>query len=60
MRTVQVGVSYFAQELGTDYTLLMAAATFTVVPVLRPFQDAVHKQFTEGIRTQRPQVRSGR
>jgi len=48
MRTVQVGVSYFAQELGTNYTLLMAAATFTVVPVLLLFA-AVHKQFTEGI-----------
>ena len=49
MRTVQVGVSFFAQESGTDYTLLMAAATFTVVPVLVLF-GAVHSQFTEGSR----------
>lgn len=48
MRTVQIGVSYFAQEHGTDYTLLMAAATFTVVPVLMWFA-AVHRQFTAGI-----------
>lgn len=48
MRTVQIGVSYFAQELGTDYTLLMAAATFTVVPVLILFA-SVHRQFTSGI-----------
>ena len=48
MRTVQVGVSYFSQELGTNYTLLMAAATFTVIPVLLLFA-LVHNQFTEGI-----------
>jgi len=48
MRTVQVGVSFFAQESGTNYPLLMAAATFTVVPVLLLFA-AVHRQFTEGI-----------
>lgn len=48
MRTVQIGVSFFAQEFGTNYTLLMAAATFTVIPVLILFA-AVHSQFTEGI-----------
>ncbi len=48
MRTIQIGVSYFAQEMGTDYTLLMAAATFTVMPVLLLFA-AVHRQFTSGI-----------
>lgn len=48
MRTVQVGVSFFAQEFGTNYTLLMAAATVAVAPVLVLFA-AVHSQFTEGI-----------
>lgn len=48
MRTVQVGISFFAQDFGTNYTLLMAAATLAVVPVLILFA-AVHSQFTEGI-----------
>ncbi len=48
MRTVQVGVSFFAQDFGTNYTLLMAAATVAVAPVLILFA-AVHSQFTEGI-----------
>ena len=48
MRTVQIGVSFFAQEMGTNYTLLMAAATFTVIPVLALFA-AVHGQFLEGM-----------
>lgn len=48
LRTVQIGVSFFAQEAGTNYTLLMAAATFTVIPVLLLFA-AVHGQFIAGI-----------
>ena len=48
MRTVQIGVSYFAQESGTNYPLLMAAATFSVVPVLLLFA-ALHRHFTEGM-----------
>jgi ABC-type glycerol-3-phosphate transport system permease component len=34
LRPIQVGLSYFAQEQGTEYGLMMAAATFCVAPVV--------------------------
>jgi ABC-type glycerol-3-phosphate transport system permease component len=34
LRPIQVGLSYFAQEQGTEYGLMMAAATFCVAPVI--------------------------
>ncbi|MEO0226340.1 MAG: carbohydrate ABC transporter permease [candidate division WOR-3 bacterium] len=34
MRTIQTGLSYFAQEASTDYPLLMAASTFTILPLV--------------------------
>jgi multiple sugar transport system permease protein len=34
LRPIQVGLSYFAQEQGTEYGLMMAAATFCVTPVI--------------------------
>lgn len=52
MRTVQVGIAYFAEEAGSDYTRLMAATTFTIIPLLLLFI-TMQKQFVEGI------VRSG-
>lgn len=48
MRTLQVGVSVFAQDAGTRYTLQMAAASFTIIPVLIAFF-FVQRQFVEGI-----------
>lgn len=48
MRTLQVGLSVFAQDAGTRYTLQMAAASFTIIPVLIGFF-FVQKQFVEGI-----------
>jgi ABC-type glycerol-3-phosphate transport system permease component len=34
LRPIQVGLSYFAQEQGTEYGLMMAAATFCIAPVV--------------------------
>jgi len=34
MRVLQVGLSYFNQEASTQTTLLMAASTFSIVPIL--------------------------
>lgn len=34
IRPVQVGLAYFIQEQSTDYTLLMAATTFVVMPLI--------------------------
>ncbi|MBN1233512.1 MAG: carbohydrate ABC transporter permease [Candidatus Coatesbacteria bacterium] len=34
MRVIQVGLSFFNQGEGTQWTLQMAAATFTIIPVL--------------------------
>jgi multiple sugar transport system permease protein len=34
MRVVQVGLAYFNQEAGTQWTLLMAASTFVVAPLI--------------------------
>lgn len=48
MRTLQVGVRVFSQDAGTRYTLQMAAASFTIIPVLIAFF-FVQRQFVEGI-----------
>ncbi len=34
MRTIQTGLAYFAQEASTNYPLLMAASTFTILPLV--------------------------
>ena len=34
MRPIQVGLAYFSQESSTMWTLLMAASTFTIAPLL--------------------------
>jgi ABC-type glycerol-3-phosphate transport system permease component len=34
MRVLQVGLSYFNQEASTQTTLLMAASTFSIIPIL--------------------------
>lgn len=48
MRTLQVGLRVFTQDAGTRYTLQMAAATFTIVPILIAYF-FVQKQFVEGV-----------
>lgn len=37
LRVIQVGLSYFSQEQGTDHELLMAASTFCIMPILIVF-----------------------
>ena len=37
LRVLQVGLSYFNQEASTQTTLLMAAATFSILPILLIF-----------------------
>lgn len=34
MRTIQTGLAYFAQEASANYPLLMAASTFTILPLV--------------------------
>lgn len=48
MRTVQIGLSSFLTEAGTKYQLMMAAATFTLIPVVIVFLLA-QKQFLESV-----------
>ncbi|MBC7092602.1 carbohydrate ABC transporter permease [Candidatus Bipolaricaulota bacterium] len=48
LRTVPVGLRYFMMEMGTDYPLLMAAATMAIVPILILFFFA-QRQFIQGI-----------
>lgn len=48
MRPLQVGLAVFNQESGTDWELLMAASTFSILPLLLIFFIA-QKQFIEGI-----------
>ena len=48
MRTLQVGLRVFTQDAGTRYTLQMAAAAFTIVPILIAYF-FVQRQFVEGI-----------
>jgi multiple sugar transport system permease protein len=48
MRPVEVGLSVFLQEEGTDYHLLMAAATLVLLPILAVFLLA-QRRFIEGV-----------
>lgn len=48
MRTVQIGLATFSQEFGTQQALLMAASTFTIMPIVIIFF-FVQKQFIQGI-----------
>lgn len=46
--TLQVGLAYFASDAGTEWHLLMAAATFCVLPLIIGYLIA-QKHFIEGI-----------
>ena len=48
LRPIQVGLSFFITEEGTQVNLLMAAATFTILPILVLFLLA-QREFIEGI-----------
>lgn len=48
MRTVQVGMAVFQSEAGTEWTYMMAAATFVSLPVITLFL-FVQRQFIEGV-----------
>jgi ABC-type glycerol-3-phosphate transport system permease component len=37
LRPIQVGLAYFVQEQSTNYTLLTAATTFSIIPILLLF-----------------------
>ncbi|MFH1825496.1 MAG: carbohydrate ABC transporter permease [Candidatus Firestonebacteria bacterium] len=50
MRTIPVGLSTFTSEFGTRFHLMMAAATFTTVPVIVVYLFA-QRYFMEGIST---------
>jgi multiple sugar transport system permease protein len=50
MRPIQVGLSYFLTESGTETHLMMAAATLTILPIVIMYAFA-QKQFMEGIST---------
>jgi multiple sugar transport system permease protein len=48
VRPIQVGLATFSTEQGTQYHLLMAAATFAMLPVVLLYVLA-QRQFTEGV-----------
>jgi multiple sugar transport system permease protein len=48
VRPIQVGLATFSNEQGTQYHLLMAAATFAILPVVLLYVVA-QRQFTEGV-----------
>lgn len=48
MRTVEVGLSVFLQEEGTDHRLLMAASTLVLLPILALFLIG-QRRFIEGV-----------
>lgn len=48
MRTVPVGLSFFAQEHGTEYHLMMAMATLALLPIMLLFL-ICQRQFIEGV-----------
>lgn len=48
MRTITNGLSFFSSDVGSDYHLLMAASTFTLLPILILFF-FLQKQFIQGI-----------
>ncbi len=47
MRTIQVGLSYFAQSEGTEWELLMAASSFCILPLVIAYF-AAQRFFVEG------------
>ena len=46
--TLQIGIRYFQQEFGTEYTLIMGATTLSLIPILIIYIFA-QKYFIEGI-----------
>ena len=48
MRTITNGLSFFSSDVGSEYHLLMAASTFTLLPILILFF-LLQKQFIQGI-----------
>jgi multiple sugar transport system permease protein len=48
LRTVQVGLSFFSQESGTRWELLMAASTFSILPLVVLYF-VFQRQFIQGI-----------
>lgn len=48
LRTIPVGLRYFIMDIGTEYHLLMAAATMAIVPVILLFL-FTQKQFVQGV-----------
>ena len=46
--TLQIGIRYFQQEFGTDYTLIMGATTLSLIPIVLIYIFA-QKYFIEGI-----------
>lgn len=48
VRPLQVGLASFSTEQGTQYHLLMAAATFSILPIVVLYLFA-QRQFTEGV-----------
>ena len=48
VRPLQVGLASFSTEQGTQYHLLMAAATFSILPIVILYLFA-QRQFTEGV-----------
>jgi multiple sugar transport system permease protein len=50
MRPIQVGLTYFLTESGTDTQEMMAAAAMTIMPIVIIYFIA-QRQFMEGIST---------
>jgi ABC-type glycerol-3-phosphate transport system permease component len=50
MRTVELGLSSYVQEAGTQTHLMMAASVFTIIPILVLYFLG-QKSFIEGIAT---------
>ncbi|MBN2056562.1 carbohydrate ABC transporter permease [bacterium] len=46
LRVIQVGLAYFLEESGTEWALLMAASTFTIVPLVIGYF-VLQKRFVE-------------
>lgn len=46
--TLQIGIRYFQQEFGTNYTLIMAATTMSLIPIVLIYMFA-QRYFIEGI-----------
>ena len=46
--TLQMGIRYFQQMFGTEYTLIMASTTMSLIPILLIYMLA-QKYFIEGI-----------